>query len=250
MNVLIIEDEALAAERLEKLLHEVAPGIRVMDKVASVNEAVKWLTVNTADLLFVDIQLSDGLSFSIFEELQVDTPVIFTTAYDQYALKAFKLNSIDYLLKPIRKKDLMESLGKLKRIRSAIGIDYDRLGQMIRGETPEYKQRFLVRYGDKLKKLEVREIAYFYAFEKAVFLRSFEKQSYAIDFSLDQLEESLNPDQFFRINRKYLVNMDSIEKMTAYSRGRIMLGLKPPPDVDLDPLVSVERSADFRNWIG
>ncbi len=159
MNVLIIEDERLAADKLEQTLQEIDPSIRVMDKLGSVKESVQWLMQHAADLIFLDIQLSDGISFSIFEQVTVTTPVIFTTAYDQYAVKAFQLNSISYLLKPIRKNELAESLQKYKSLKSAFSIDFDALVAHIQGREPDYKKRFLIQIGERIRKIEVSEIS-------------------------------------------------------------------------------------------
>lgn len=249
MNVLIIEDESFAADKLERMLKEVDPAINIMAKLGSVKESAKWLFQNTADLIFLDIQLSDGISFSIFEQVTINTPVIFTTAFDQYAIKAFQLNSISYLLKPIRKTDLADSLKKYQTLKSAFSIDFDMLLANIQGRNPGYKKRFLIQTGEKIRKIEVSEIAYFFILEKGVYLRTFQGNSYSVEFTLDKLEAMLNPSSFFRINRKYLVNMDSIANMVAYSRGRIKLDLKPRADDELDTVVSIDRSSDFRKWL-
>lgn len=249
MKVLIIEDEPLAADRLEKLLKEAEPGIEVLAKPGSIKQSVKWLSQNKADLIFLDIQLSDGISFTIFEQVNVQTPVIFTTAYDNYAIRAFQLNSISYLLKPVRKNELSESLKKFKSLKSAYNIDFDGLLNAIQGKQPEYRKRFLIQIGDKFRKIEIDEIAYFYAFEKGVYLRTFEGNSYPVDFSLDNLETILDPALFFRINRKYMVHMKSITTMRAWSRSRVKLSLKPPAGDDMDAVVSIDRSADFKKWM-
>lgn len=250
MKVLIIEDEKLAAEKLQHSLHEIDPTIEIIAILGSVRESVKWLLQNQADLIFLDIQLSDGISFTIFEQVQVNTPIIFTTAYDQYAIKAFQLNSISYLLKPIRKRELEESLKKYKSLKTAFGIDFDLLLSNIQGNVHEFKKRFLIQIGEKIRKIEVTEIAYFYALEKAIFIKTFKGISYPIEYTLDKLESMLNPENFFRINRKYLVNMESISNMIAYSRGRVKLELAPTPDDNSDTIVSIDRSGDFKKWIG
>lgn len=249
MKVLIIEDEALAAKRLEKQLAEIAPDITVLAKIGSIKESVKWLMANQADLIFLDIQLSDGISFSIFEKVSVNTPVIFTTAYDQYSIKAFELNSISYLLKPIRKNDLTKSLKKYRNLKSAFRIDFEQLLAEMKGEEPEYKKRFVIQIGQKIKMVETTEIAFFYAMGKSVFLKTFKANSYPVDFSLDKLEDLLHPDLFFRINRKYVVNMNAIESMVAWSRSRVKLKLQPPADDEMETIVSVDRSPDFKNWL-
>lgn len=249
MNVLIIEDEKLAIEKLESMLHETDPGIRVIARLGSVRESVSWLMQHTADLIFLDIQLSDGISFSIFEQVAVTTPIIFTTAYDQYAIKAFELNSIAYLLKPIRKKELEDSLKKLKSLKSAFTIDFPALVSQLKGQETPFKKRFLVQIGEKIKKVEIAEISYFFVLEKSTYLRTFNGSNLPLDVSLDKLELQLDPSRFFRINRKYLVSMDAILHMTAWSRSRIKLELKPPADNDFDSIVSVDRSAEFRKWL-
>lgn len=247
MNVLIIEDEAIAAEKLERMLLETEPSIRISAKLGSIRESVNWLLQNNADLIFLDIQLSDGISFSIFEQVNIHTPVVFTTAYDEYAIKAFQVNSISYLLKPIRKSELEESLRKYNILKTAFNIDFNNLLAQIQGREPEYKKRFLIQIGDKIKKIEVSEIAYFYVLDKGVYFRTFQGNSYAVDFTLDKLETMLNPAQFFRINRKYMVNMDAIVNMIAYSRARVKLELKPVADDET--IVSIERSSDFKKWL-
>lgn len=249
MKALIIEDEAVAANRLEKQLDEVAPEIKVLAKIGSIKDAVKWLTVNSSDLIFLDIQLSDGISFSIFEQVSIDTPVIFTTAYDQYSIKAFELNSIAYLLKPIRKKDLSESLQKLQKLKSAFSIDFGQLLAEMQGAKPEYKKRFVIQIGNKIKMVETADVAFFYAMEKSVFMKTFGGSSYPLEFSLDKLENLIDSSKFFRINRKYLVNMDAIESMTAWSRSRVKLKMNPAADDEMETIVSVDRSPEFKEWL-
>ncbi|TAL76192.1 MAG: response regulator transcription factor [Bacteroidetes bacterium] len=249
MNILIIEDESLAADRLEKILNEIAPDIKVLAKLGSVKESVKWLMLKNADLIFLDIQLSDGISFSIFEQVTINTPVIFTTAYDQYAIKAFHLNSVSYLLKPIRKNELSEALKKFKSLRSAFSIDFDNLLSAMQGKQSEYRKRFLIQIGDKFRKIETSDIAYFYACDKNVFLKTFEGNSYPVELSLEGLENTIDPSQFFRINRRYLINIRSITNMHVWSRSRIKIVLKPQADNEMDTIVSIDRSADFKKWM-
>ncbi len=249
LNVLIIEDEKLAAEKLESMLRETDPEIRILAKLGSIKESVKWLIQNSADLIFLDIQLSDGISFSIFEQVAVSAPVIFTTAYDQYAIKAFQLNSISYLLKPIRRSDLSDSLQKYKNLKTAFAIDYNRLLAQMQGQQPDFRKRFLIQIGEKIKKVEVKEIAYFYVLDKACFLRTYQGYNYPVEFTLDKLETVIDPSVFFRINRKYLINMEAIAHMVAYSRGRVKLELKPKADNEFDTIVSIDRSAGFKKWL-
>jgi len=249
MNVLIIEDESFAADKLELMLKEIDPAINILAKLGSIKESAKWLFRNTADLIFLDIQLSDGISFSIFEQITINTPVIFTTAFDQYAIKAFQVNSIAYLLKPIRKTDLTNSLKKYQTLKSAFSIDFDMLLANIQGREPDFKKRFLIQIGEKIRKIEVSEIAYFHVLDKSVYLRTFQGNNYAVEYTLEKLETMLNPAVFFRINRKYMVNIDSIANMVAYSRARVKLELKPRADDDYDTIVSIDRSGEFKKWL-
>lgn len=249
MKALIIEDESVAAEKLEKMLFEIDPSIIVAGKAGSIKDSVRWLMQNRADIIFLDIQLSDGISFSIFEQVAVSTPVIFTTAYDQYAVRAFQLNSIAYLLKPVRKSDLAESLRKYQSFRTAFSIDFDALLAQVQGREPGYRKRFLVQTGEKIRKIEVADIAWFNTLDKGIWMKTFQGNSFPVEFSLDSLETILDPSVFFRINRKYLVNINSIAAMTAWSRGRIKLELKPKADDELDTVVSIDRSAAFRKWL-
>lgn len=249
MKTVIIEDEKLAQERLEELIGEVDPSIEVIAKLTSVDNSVKWLKKNKPDLIFLDIQLEDGLSFEIFKKVDVDVPVIFTTAYDQYAIKAFKLNSVDYLLKPIRKTELKEALDKFKNVKSSYLRDFEDLFQTILNKEVSYKKRFLVQYGQKIKKVETSEIAFFYAMEKNVFMTTFEKSNYPVNYSLDKLTEILDPEKFFRINRKMIISFDSIKNMIPFSRSRIKIELNPQVPKEVEALVSVERASSFKEWL-
>ena len=249
MKVLIIEDENFAADKLQSMILEIDPTIQVIAKLGSIKESVKWLMQHSADLIFLDIQLSDGLSFSIFEQVEVNIPVILTTAYDQYAIKAFELNSISYLLKPIRKSELAEALKKFNSLKSTFSIDFDELLARLQNREPDYKKRFLIQIGEKIKKIEVTEAAYFFVLEKDIYLRTFQGNSYPVELTLDKLETALNPEIFFRINRKYLVNINAISSMVAYSRSRVKIELTPKADVPMDAIVSIDRSTEFKKWL-
>lgn len=249
MKTIIIEDEKLAAERLEELIHDIDSSIEISAKLTSVEQSIKYLKQNKPDLIFLDIQLEDGLSFSIFDKVEIDVPIIFTTAYDQYAIKAFKLNSIDYLLKPIKKDELRESLNKYKNIKTSYLMDFEEIIKGIQGKEISYKKRFLIQYGQKLKKVEIEEIAYFYAMEKNVFLTTLTGSSYPVDYTLDKLQEIIDPEIFFRINRKMIVGFNAIKNMIPYSRSRIKIELNPPAPKDVEALVSVERSSSFKEWM-
>ncbi|MGE5496491.1 MAG: LytR/AlgR family response regulator transcription factor [Syntrophothermus sp.] len=249
MKVAIIEDEELACERLECILNEIDASILISAKLGSVDAAVKWLRENTPDLIFLDIQLSDGLCFSIFDKIQVKPPVIFTTAYDQYAINAFKLNSVDYLLKPIRKYELSESLDKFRNMKASFLLDIEEILRSYQAKEVSYKKRFLVQFGQMIKKVETGDIAYFYAVEKNVFFTTFDNSQCPVDYSLDKLQEILDPEKFFRINRKLLINMDAIKNMVPYSRSRIRVDLTPKAPAYIEAIVSVERVSKFKDWL-
>lgn len=249
MNIVIVEDEKLAQERLEELIKEIDPSINILAKLTSIEESVKWLKSNKPDLILLDIQLEDGLSFTIFENIEIHIPVIFTTAYDQYAIKAFKLNSIDYLLKPIRKKELTESLIKFKDLKTSYLRDFEFAFQSIINRETSYKKRFLVQFGQKIKKVEVGEISYFYAMDKNVFMKTFSNSTYPVNYTLDKLMQILDPEKYFRINRKMIISFDSIKNMVPYSRARIKIDLNPVQPKEIDALVSVDRASSFKDWL-
>ena len=249
MNLLIIEDEPASAQRLKKLAEEIDPDIKVIDMLDSISTSVEWFRTHTEpDLVLLDIHLADGLSFEIFKEVSIACPVIFTTAYDQYAIQAFKVNSIDYLLKPIKKTELAEAIRKFKRIQPARpGIDLSQLTAMLGKPGQDYLKRIMIRLGQQIKVVEVKDVAYFYIDEKIVFAVSFNKDRYPMDLSLDQLEKQLDPDRFFRINRAFIISLESIETMITYSKARIKIKLKPL--CEIESITSTERSAEFRDWL-
>jgi DNA-binding LytR/AlgR family response regulator len=252
LKVVIIEDETFAALRLKKMIKEFNPEIEILAELESVAESVKWFRANPEpDLIFLDIHLEDDLSFSIFEQVNISSPIIFTTAFDEYAIKAFKMKSIDYLLKPIVHEELAAALKKYNQFRGLgrNSFDLESLYELLSTTEKKYRERFSISVGTKIKMIEVSKIAYFYVLDKGVYLRTIQGQSYNVDFTLDKLEEMLNPDSFFRINRKYLVNIISIENMVAYSRGRVKIELKPQADNEFDAIVSIDRSPAFKLWI-
>jgi len=253
MRVLIIEDEYLAAEELSEMLLDIQPRIQIMDKIDTVKNAIKWLKSPKAqdiDLIFLDIHLADGNSFGIFEAVKVKTPIIFTTAYDQYAIKAFKLNSIDYLLKPIDKDDLADSLQKYEDIHASNSnptIDYTSLVEAVRKKETNYQKRFIVTTGEKIKSILTKDVAYFMSEGKYLHMTTKEGRRYIIDFTLAKLEVVLPPDHFFRINRKFIISFDAIENMINYSKSRVKVELNPPSAIDA--IVSVDRSGSFKKWL-
>jgi two-component system, LytTR family, response regulator LytT len=253
MKILIIEDEAPAAQRLEKLLKEIEPGSIVLDSIVSVATAVKWLNKNPApDVIISDIQLADGLSFEIFKKVPTLCPIIFTTAFDQYAIEAFKVNSIDYLLKPIKKEDLTIAINKMKQLAAAnqaLPLDINKLLQALgpAGNT-NYKNRFVVKFGEHLRTIETKDIVYFYTEDKINFLTTKEGRRYTTDYNLDTLESMLDPKIFFRINRQYIICIHAIAEMFSYSKSRVLIKLTPP--AKHETIVSTERSGDFKLWLG
>jgi len=246
MKVIIIEDESYAAEKLERQLKTIDRNITILAKLESVEDAVDWLRNNSAELIFLDIHLGDALSFKIFEKVEVKTPIIFTTAYDQYAIQAFKLNSIDYLLKPVSKGDLQQALDKFSENQpNRQEVDYRQLLESL--QQPDFQKRFMVYTGDKIKTIPVEEVAYFFAEGKYCYLISTDKTEYLIDQTLDKLEALLNPDSFFRINRQFIVSLSSIDEMYTYPKGRVKMVLKPHNKKEA--IVSVDRSPEFKKWL-
>ena len=252
MRILIIEDEEPASRRLQKMLKEIDPEIEIAEKIVSVSSALNWWKENEKpDLVFSDIQLSDGLSFEIFRNIDTPCPVIFTTAFDQYAIEAFKVNSIDYLLKPIKKDELEKAIAKFKKIQgtpAAIPIDIDKLLQTLNKPAGNYKKRFVVRYGEHIKTINIEDVAYFYTEDKVNFLTTIEGRRFTVDFNLDSLETMLDPKAFFRINRQYIISIQSITEMFSYSKSRVLIKLNPA--AKHETIVSTERSADFKLWLG
>jgi DNA-binding LytR/AlgR family response regulator len=251
MNVLIIEDEPHAAQRLSKVIVELVPSAKLVATIDSVKNAVAWFKANAKpDLVFMDIQLADGISFDIFEQVDIQSPVIFTTAYDAYALKAFKVNSIDYILKPVDKDDLHAALKKL----SALSGDQqgtrallDHIGQAMQMLTRKYKTRFVIKVGEHLKTIEIAAVRFFYSQDKTTFCVTDDNRSLIIDFTLEQLEDMLDPQEFFRINRKYFVRSSAIGDIISYMNSRLKLVLKGSTDNDV--IVARERVQEFKEWL-
>jgi DNA-binding LytR/AlgR family response regulator len=248
IRTLIIEDEEPAAARLEKLLTEADAEIEIVEKLDSVESAVKWLSQNAhPQLLMLDIQLADGLSFDIFRKIKIESFVIFTTAFDEYAIKAFELNSIDYLLKPVDKQKLSAALLKFRKLQNnKPSIDMTELIQVIESRKSNYKKRFSISIADRIKSVETTDIACFYSLEKNTFLCTFDGQHFPIDFSLDRLESLLDPEFFFRISRQYFVQYKAISKIRILSKSRIELEIT---SIDGRIAVSSAKTHQFREWI-
>lgn len=250
MKAVIIEDEKLAAQKLKSMLFKVQPGLEIVAEIGSIEEAVNFFqSENEVELIFLDIHLSDGSSFNIFDKVEIKAPIIFTTAYDEYALKAFKVNSIDYLLKPIAEADLIKALEKLKNITEKEGkINVEKFLSTFRENKPAFKHRFLVSYGSQIKSIKVEDSAYFYADNKMVFLVNHSGHKYVTDETLDQLEHSLDPMEFYRVNRTFIIGINSIKQMHTYSRSRIKIDLLP--ECDKECIVSTEKCGSFKEWLG
>lgn len=251
MNVLIIEDEELAAWGLISKLQRLDPGITILATLDTVKAAVDWFRHHPApDLAFFDIQLADGLSFEIFEQVKVPCPIIFTTAYDAYALRAFKVNSVDYLLKPVAQEDLAQAFSKLRQLRGPAAIDVGTLQQMMLALKPrQYKTRFMVKIGDHLSAIAAGEIDFFFGENKIVWLRHCNGRKYPVDYTLEQLEEMLDPEQFFRLNRQYIATLPVIRDVVSYSNSRLKVSLKDPMGSD-EVLISREKVEAFKAWMG
>ena len=253
MKVLIIEDEQPAAQQLKKILTQTDPSVSVIEILDSVESSVLWLrTFPAPDAIFMDIQIADGLSFDIFHHVEVTSPVVFTTAFDQYAIKAFKVNAVDYLLKPIDEDELGEVLDKLKKRKAAASVPIDNsvfLKSLLQDfSKKDYKQRFLIKIGQNLTTVETEDIAYFFSEDGVCQFFPFSNRKHIVEHTLDELETLLNPKDFFRINRKFLINIKAIQKISPHFNSRLKLSLTPQY-VD-EVLVARERVNDFKAWLG
>lgn len=251
MTVLIIEDEDLAVWGLISKLQRLDPAIEIVATLDTVKAAVAWFRQNPSpDLAFFDIQLADGLSFEIFEQVKVPCPIIFTTAYDAYALRAFKVNSVDYLLKPVSQEDLAQAFSKLRQLQGPAAIDAGTIQQMMQMLNPRpFKTRFMVKIGDHLSAIAAEEIEFFFGENKIVWLRHRNGRKYPVDYKLEQLEEMLDPQHFFRLNRQYIASLGVIRDVVGYSNSRLKVTLREPMNTD-DILVSREKVEAFKLWLG
>ncbi len=250
MNILIIEDEVLAQEKLQFLLKNYDPTINVLACLESVEETIRWFATKPhPDLLLLDIHLSDGLSFEIFKKTTINKPIIFTTAFDTYAIDAFQLFSIDYILKPISAEALANALNKYKNLASSfVAKDYALLTEQVNDNlSTNYKNRFLAKVGQRLFFIATADVAYFSADNKIVFLIDKEGNRFVINTTIEKLDTQLNPNQFFRINRKIIINVDAIEQIKPYVNNRLKLQVKGITNQD-EIIISRERVADFKAW--
>ncbi len=247
MTVYIIEDEAPAAQGLVRLLEQADPGIRVLGMADNVEDAVQGIAALRPDLIFMDIHLGDDLCFTIFDRIVVESPVIFTTAYDKYAIQAFQANGIDYLLKPIELDSVKQALGKVDLLKRRFGIDPGVLRELSAMRQPAFRERFMVASGGQIRSVPVGQVAYFQSEGRYVKLVSNDNHRYIVDGTMDKIATELDPRNFFRINRQLIVSFGAIKSMAPYSKSRVKVLLQPVPDVE--SIVSVERSAEFKSWL-
>ena len=262
MTVLLLEDEYPAAERLQRLLREAAPEARVLAVLDSVAGALQWLATNPApDLILSDIQLADGLSLEVFEQTVVRSPVIFTTAYDAYAIRAFKANSVDYLLKPVKLAELTAALTKLREWRGPASVAarpapsaaddtaqrLERLLDSLPRPAQQYKTRFLVRHGEQLLPLPAAQAAWFQSRHETTTLVATDGRRFVVDYTLEQLEGLLDPRQFFRLNRQFLAQLPAVQRLHPHFNGKLLLDLQPAPSEDV--LVSREKAGALKQWL-
>ena len=259
MKILIVEDEDLAVKKLKKTLQSVDETASVVGEADSIKTTVNWLQNNPApDLILMDIELADGQSFEIFNHVQVKSPVIFITSYDEYALKAFKVNSIDYLLKPVQKEELQAAMDKYRKLKETYtvqeqateNVSLDRLVKELKEklQPKEYRKRFLVKLGQRLVSIEVEDIAYFFSDGRLNFFMTNDNKKFVVDYTMDELDDMIDPQQYFRISRSFYVSAGCIDKIDDYFGNRLILGLRPA--LDKEALVSREKVSDFKKWMG
>jgi two-component system response regulator LytT len=254
LKVLIIEDEIPAQRLLKETLQEVAITTEVIGCLNSIKSAVAWFQNNEhPDIVLLDIQLSDGLSFDIFKQVNIESLIIFTTAYDEYAIQAFKVNSLDYLLKPIEKDELQTAFEKYNQYNKQYiqeqnsNIDFKELASLIKSEKPNYRKRFLIQSNESFFHLPVEDIALFYSMQGITFAVTFEKREYSVNFSLENLKDQLQPDNFFKINRQFIVNIDAIKRVHSYFNGKLKLEIKPSHAEDV--IIGKDKAASFKRWM-
>jgi two-component system, LytTR family, response regulator LytT len=257
MKIFIVEDEELAVKKLQKTLQGIDANLEVTGTADSIAAAVEWLqTHDRPDLILMDIELADGQSFEIFNLIEVKSPVIFTTSYDEYALKAFKVNSVDYLLKPIQKDELAAAISKFQQMKENFqgGKNTDeQISSLVKElqqtlHQKDFRKRFLVKHAQKLISIEVDRIAYFFSDDRLNFFKSTDDKKYVLDYTMDEIEQMVDPEQFFRISRAFIVSIKSIDQIQEYFGNRLKLNLKPT--IDKEALVSREKVASFKDFMG
>ncbi len=254
MKVLIIEDEMPAQRLLKETLQEINFETEVVDCLNSIKSAVEWFQNNQhPEIVLLDIQLSDGLSFEIFKRVKIESMIIFTTAYDEYAMQAFKVNSLDYLLKPIEKDELQAAFEKYQQYNKQFiqeknaNIDFSELASLIKNEKPEYRKRFLIQSNESFFQLSIEQIAFFYSMQGITFAVTFEKREYPVNFSLESLKGQLNPESFFKVNRQIIINIDTIKKIHSYFNGKLKLETQPTHSEDI--VIGKDKAASFKRWL-
>lgn len=254
LKVLIIEDEIPAQRLLKETLQEINFEIEVVACLNSIKSAIEWFQNNQhPEIVLLDIQLSDGLSFEIFRQVKIESLIIFTTAYDEYAMQAFKVNSLDYLLKPIEKDELQAAFEKYHEYNKQFiqeknaGIDFIELASLIKNEKPEYRKRFLIQSNESFFHLPIEQIAFFYSMQGITFVVTFEKREYPVNFSLENLKEQLNPELFFKVNRQIIINIDSIKRVHTYFNGKLKLQTQPEHSEEI--VVGKDKAASFKRWL-
>lgn len=258
MKILIVEDEDLAVKKLTKTVSAVDSNAEIIGVTDSIKSTVEWLESNSVpDLILMDIELADGQSFEVFNLTQVKSPVIFTTSYDEYALQAFKVNSIDYLLKPIQKEDLQAALNKYQQMKNLYQKEERKpesnIDQIIKElqqklQPKEYRKRFLVKQSQKLVSIDVEDIAFFFSEGRLNFFKTIDNKKFIVDYTMDELEDMLDPDRYFRISRSFYVSIDSVDQIHDYFGNRLLLHLKP--EIDKESIVSREKVTEFKKWMG
>jgi DNA-binding LytR/AlgR family response regulator len=249
MKVLIIEDEKPAADKLKRMLTEKNSDIAILGTFETVESSINWFMNNPQpDLIFMDIQLNDGISFEIFESVKITAPVIFTTAYDEYAIRAFKVNSIDYLLKPIDRAALDKSLEKYSTLYPAAKTDDKKIDLLLNQLVKKYKTRFFIKFGSHCRSILTDEIKYFFIVERSTFIKTLHGKIFDVDFSLDQLEKMLDPEKFFRINRKFILNLSAITDIITWSSNRLKIKMADEEE-NHDMVVSREKVAEFKKLL-
>jgi DNA-binding LytR/AlgR family response regulator len=249
MKVLIIEDEKPAADKLKRMLTDKVEGIIILDILETVEGSINWFMNNPApDLIFMDIQLNDGISFEIFESVKITAPVIFTTAYDEYAIRAFKVNSIDYLLKPIEAVALLKSIEKFRTLYPTGKTDHNKIDLLYSQLVKKFKTRFFIKFGSHCRSVMTEDIKYFFIVERSTFMKTFPGKIFDVDYSLDQMEKMLDPEKFFRINRKFIINLAAIIDIITWSSNRLKLKLSNEED-NLDLVVSREKVSEFKKLL-
>ncbi len=249
MNILIVENEKPAISGLSSLLKKIDVAANIVGTTESVESTINWIQSNPSpDLIFMDIQLDDGLCFEIFETIKLDVPIIFTTAYDQYMLSAFKVNSVDYLLKPIEEIPLRNAIEKFKTIHYTAPIKNDVIKQVLNELNKGYKNRFLIKVGEHYKSIPDNDISCFYILERAVFIRTSSDKDYTVDYSLDNLQKMIDPEKFFRINRNCIININEISDILNYSSSRLKIKLKSNKPI-YDIIISKDKVREFKKWI-